>query len=36
VVGVCGPQERPRLLLDLKALLRADLEHVAQRAGGQP
>ncbi|RKH66360.1 chemotaxis protein CheW [Corallococcus aberystwythensis] len=26
VVGVCGPPERLRLLLDLKALLRAELE----------
>jgi purine-binding chemotaxis protein CheW len=26
VVGVCGPPERIRLLLDLKALLRAELE----------
>lgn len=35
VVGVCGPPERLRLLLDLKALLRADLEQDALRAGGQ-
>lgn len=34
VVGVWGPPERTRLLLDLKALLRADLEAEAQRAGG--
>ncbi|XXF80519.1 chemotaxis protein CheW [Myxococcaceae bacterium GXIMD 01537] len=34
VVGVWGPPERPRLLLDLKALLRADLEREAARMGG--
>lgn len=35
VVGVCGPPERLRLLLDVKALLRADLEPEALRSGGQ-
>ncbi|MFY1825626.1 chemotaxis protein CheW [Myxococcus fulvus] len=31
VVGVCGPPDRLRLLLDLKALLRAELEREAVR-----
>ncbi|MFP2912502.1 chemotaxis protein CheW [Pyxidicoccus sp. 3LFB2] len=31
VVGVCGPPERLRLLLDLKALLRAELERESSR-----
>ncbi|WP_342374753.1 chemotaxis protein CheW [Myxococcus stipitatus] len=31
VVGVCGPPDRLRLLLDLKALLRAELEKEAAR-----
>lgn len=36
VVGVWGPPERLRLLLDLKALLRTELERDAQaHAGGQ-
>ncbi len=34
VVGVCGSQERPRLLLDIKALLRAEVEREGKRAGG--
>ena len=34
VVGVWGPPERTRLLLDLKALLRADLDGEPRRAGG--
>lgn len=34
VVGVCGPPERPRLLLDLKALLRAEVERETKRMGG--
>ncbi|MDY7229942.1 chemotaxis protein CheW [Hyalangium sp. s54d21] len=34
VVGVCGTQERPRLLLDIKALLRAEVERETQRPGG--
>lgn len=31
VVGVCGPPDRLRLLLDLKALLRAELERESSR-----
>ena len=31
VVGVCGPPDRLRLLLDLKALLRAELERESTR-----
>ncbi|NOK34302.1 chemotaxis protein CheW [Corallococcus exercitus] len=34
VVGVCGPPERLRLLLDLKALLRAELERDARPPSG--
>lgn len=34
VLGVCGTAERPRLLLDLKALLRAEVEREARQAGG--
>lgn len=34
VVGVCGTQERPRLLLDIKALLRAEVERETKQAGG--
>ncbi|MBJ6765124.1 chemotaxis protein CheW [Myxococcaceae bacterium JPH2] len=34
VVGVCGPPERLRLLLDIKALLRSELEREAARPGG--
>ncbi len=34
VVGVCGPPERPRLLLDIKALLRAEVERESSRPGG--
>jgi purine-binding chemotaxis protein CheW len=34
VVGVCGTQERPRLLLDIKALLRAEVERETKRMGG--
>ncbi|WP_224370811.1 chemotaxis protein CheW [Hyalangium versicolor] len=34
VVGVCGTMERPRLMLDLKALLRAEVEREAKRTGG--
>ncbi len=34
VVGVCGTVERPRLLLDIKALLRAEVEHESKRVGG--
>ena len=34
VVGVCGTQERPRLLLDIKALLRAEVQRETKRTGG--
>jgi purine-binding chemotaxis protein CheW len=34
VVGVCGTMERPRLLLDIKALLRSEMEREARRTGG--
>jgi purine-binding chemotaxis protein CheW len=34
VVGVCGTQERPRLLLDIKALLRAEVARETKRTGG--
>jgi purine-binding chemotaxis protein CheW len=34
VVGVCGPPERARLLLDIKALLRWDTGREAPRPGG--
>lgn len=34
VVGVCGTQERSRLLLDIKALLRAQVERETKRTGG--
>jgi purine-binding chemotaxis protein CheW len=34
IVGVCGTPERPRLLLDIKALLRAEVEREAKRTGG--
>jgi purine-binding chemotaxis protein CheW len=34
VIGVCGPPERPRLLLDLKALLRAEVERETKKTGG--
>jgi purine-binding chemotaxis protein CheW len=34
VVGLCGTMERPRLMLDLKALLRAEMEREAKRTGG--
>jgi purine-binding chemotaxis protein CheW len=34
VVGVCGTQERPRLLLDIKALLRSEMERETKRTGG--
>jgi purine-binding chemotaxis protein CheW len=34
VLGVCGTTERPRLLLDIKALLRAEVERESKRTGG--
>ncbi|MDC0708977.1 chemotaxis protein CheW [Stigmatella sp. ncwal1] len=34
VVGVCGPPERARLLLDIKALLRMEVERQVPRPGG--
>ena len=35
VVGVCGTVERPRLLLDIKVLLRSEVEREARRMGGE-
>ncbi|WP_224249490.1 chemotaxis protein CheW [Hyalangium gracile] len=34
VVGLCGTLERPRLMLDIKALLRAEVERESKRTGG--
>lgn len=34
VLGVCGTAERPRLLLDIKALLRAEVERESRGTGG--
>lgn len=34
IVGLCGTMERPRLLLDLKALLRSEMEREVKRTGG--
>ncbi|MBN1204620.1 MAG: purine-binding chemotaxis protein CheW [Myxococcaceae bacterium] len=34
VIGVCGPPERPRLLLDIKTLLRAEVERETKQTGG--
>ena len=34
VLGVCGTAERPRLLLDIKALLRAEVERESKGTGG--
>jgi purine-binding chemotaxis protein CheW len=34
VLGVCGTAERPRLLLDIKALLRAEVERESNGMGG--
>jgi purine-binding chemotaxis protein CheW len=36
IVGVCGTVERPRLLLDIKALLRSEVERESKRTGGTP
>jgi purine-binding chemotaxis protein CheW len=35
VVGVCGTVERPRLLLDIKVLLRSEVERETKRMGGE-
>lgn len=35
VVGVVGTVERPRLLLDIKVLLRSEVEREAKRMGGE-
>jgi purine-binding chemotaxis protein CheW len=35
VVGVCGTPERPRMLLDIKVLLRAEVERESKRTGGE-